>query len=134
MDGSDDIAGVGSGDGSELCDECGVLAPLRDMQVLWMPDSSAVDMDPRFDGERLLRACGKPHLVRLAAAYRHRPFVLEELWAGQITRAVRLLGPLVDEAEMYDRMVAMTGLDDEQVMRAVAWQDSHDHPSGRDPG
>ncbi|MCX5215824.1 hypothetical protein OG689_42505 [Kitasatospora sp. NBC_00240] len=43
--------------------------------------------------------------------------------------AVRLLGPL-DEEELYERVVAMTGLDEEQLMRAVAWEDSHGHPSG----
>ncbi|WP_371502878.1 hypothetical protein OG871_37145 [Kitasatospora sp. NBC_00374] len=133
MDGSDGEAGTGSGDGPELCDLCGVLAPVRDLVVLRVPDSSAVAVDSRLDGERLLRACCEPHLARLAAAYRCRPFVTEELWAGQITRAVRLLGPL-DEEEMYERVVAMTGLDEEQLMRAVAWQDSHGHPSGPGPG
>ncbi|WP_371502997.1 VWA domain-containing protein [Kitasatospora sp. NBC_00374] len=97
--------------------------------VLRAPDSSAVAMDARFDGERLLRACCEPHLARLVAAYQHRRFVAEELWAGQITRAVRLLGPL-DEEEMYDRVVAVIGLDEEQLMRAVAWQGSHSGPSG----
>ncbi|MFD0258940.1 hypothetical protein ACFVH7_11795 [Kitasatospora indigofera] len=98
-----------------------------------MPDSSAVAEDARLDGERLLRACGEQHLARLAVDYRLRPFVPEELWAGQITRAVRLLGPL-DEEEMYERVVTMTGLDEEQLMRAVARQDSHGHPPGADPG
>ncbi|MFE2914823.1 hypothetical protein [Kitasatospora indigofera] len=88
--------------------------------------------DSRFDGERLLRACGEQHLARLAVQYRRRPFVPEELWAGQITRAVRLLGPL-DEEEMFERVVEMTGLDEEQLMRAVAWHDSHGHLSGADP-
>ncbi|MFI6448847.1 MULTISPECIES: hypothetical protein [unclassified Kitasatospora] len=46
---------------------------------------------------------------------------------------MRLLGPL-DEKEMYDRVVVMTGLDEEQMMRAVAWQDGHGHSSGAGPG
>ncbi|MFJ1709413.1 hypothetical protein [Kitasatospora sp. NPDC088346] len=133
MDRSGNTAGTGSGEGPELCDECGVLASAREQVVLRVPDSSAVDTDPRFDGERLLRACGRPHLVRLAVAYQRRPFVVEELWAGQITRAVRLLGPLADEEEMYDRVVAVTGLDEEQLMRAAAWQDSRGRPSGPAP-
>ncbi|MFE3110593.1 hypothetical protein [Kitasatospora indigofera] len=63
--------------------------------MLRVPDSSAVATDSRFDGERLLRAW--QHLARLAVQYQRRPFVPEELWAGQITRAVRLLGPLDEE-------------------------------------
>ncbi|MCX5215837.1 hypothetical protein OG689_42575 [Kitasatospora sp. NBC_00240] len=133
MDRSDGTAGTGSGDVPELCDVCGTLAPARDQAVLRVPDSSAVAVDQRFDGERLLRACGEPHLAQLAAAYQRRVFVPEELWAGQITRAVQMLGPL-EEEEMYERVVAMTGLDEEQLMRALAWQDSRDHPSGPGPG
>ncbi len=116
----------------ELCDVCGALVAAGELAVLRVLDSSAVAEDARLDGERLLRACGEPHLARLAADYQLRPFVPEELWAGQVTRAVRLLGPL-DEEELYERVVAMTGLDEEQLMRAVAWQDSHGHPSGGDP-
>ncbi|WP_354642929.1 hypothetical protein [Kitasatospora camelliae] len=77
---ADGTARIDSGDDApELCDECGLLAPARELVVLRVPDSSAVDTDPRFDGERLLHACCEPHLVRLAAGYRRRPFVVEEL-------------------------------------------------------
>ena len=34
---------------------------------------------------------------------------------------------------MYERVVALTGLDEEHLMRAVAWKESHGHPSGADP-
>ncbi|MFJ1706333.1 hypothetical protein [Kitasatospora sp. NPDC088346] len=128
MDGSDGVQGVVP-DGSDLCDQCAVVVPADRLAVLRVPDSSAVTGDARFDGERLLRACGEAHLVELAAVYQHRPFVTEELWAGQITRAVALLGPL-DDDEMYDRVAAMTGLDEEQVMRAAAWQETHGRPFG----
>ncbi|MEU9133848.1 hypothetical protein AB0D08_38160 [Kitasatospora sp. NPDC048540] len=133
MDRSDCGAGPGSGEVPELCDACGRLVPVRHLVMLRVPDSSAVSGDARFDGERLLRACCDAHLIALAVGYQHRPFVPEELWSGQITRAVRLLGPLGWE-EMYDRLIAMTGLGEEQVMRAVAWQEEHRHPSGPSTG
>ncbi|MFD5088575.1 hypothetical protein ACFWOG_38955 [Kitasatospora sp. NPDC058406] len=63
--------------------------------MLRVPDSCAVAMDACLDGVRLLHACGVRHLAQLAVRYRRCPFVPEELWAGQVTRAVRLLGPLV---------------------------------------
>ncbi|MFD5087420.1 hypothetical protein ACFWOG_32900 [Kitasatospora sp. NPDC058406] len=133
MDRFEETAGVGPGDASELCDACGALVAVGKAAVLWVSDSSAVGTDGRSDGERLLRACGERHLAWLAVRYRRRPFVPEELWAGQITRAVRLLGPLDDE-EMYERVIEMTGLDEERLIRAVAWQDSHGRPSGAGPG
>ncbi|WP_371503085.1 hypothetical protein OG871_37965 [Kitasatospora sp. NBC_00374] len=71
-------------------------------------------------------------MVQLATDYQHRPLIAEELWAGQITRAVRLLGPLDDEA-MYEQVVAITGLNEEQVMRAAAWRETHRHPFGPTP-
>ncbi|WP_331731014.1 hypothetical protein OHV05_37910 (plasmid) [Kitasatospora sp. NBC_00070] len=114
---------------TDLCDLCGAVVPVREQTVLRVQDSSAVTMDTRFDGHRLLRTCGEGHMSRLAAVYRARPFVQEELWAGQITRAVSVLGPL-PETEKYDMVVALTGLDEDQIMRAVAWQDSHGQPSG----
>lgn len=79
----------------------------------------------RFDGDRLLRVCCDAHVIALAVSYQRRPFIPEVLWSGQITRAVRPLGPLGWE-EMYDRMVA-TGLGEEQVMRAITWQEEHRH-------
>ncbi|MEU9130580.1 hypothetical protein AB0D08_21190 [Kitasatospora sp. NPDC048540] len=109
----------------ELCDQCGTLVPIGDAVGLRVPDSSAVTAEARFDGERLLRACCESHLFQLADFYHRRPFVKEELWSGQITRAVGELGPL-DEDEMYERVMAVTGLDEEQLMRAVAWRDSQD--------
>ncbi|WP_405015258.1 hypothetical protein [Kitasatospora sp. NBC_01539] len=102
--------------------------PAGQMVMSYVPDSSAVTGDARFDGQRLLRACGEPHLIELAASYQHRPFVTEELWSAQITRAVRRLGPL-DQEEMYERVVTMTGLSEEQLLKAVAWQDSHSRPA-----
>ncbi|MER8187225.1 hypothetical protein [Kitasatospora sp. NPDC094015] len=122
--------GPGAGGEPELCDRCGALVPGPELVVLRVPDSSAVAGDVSFDGERLLRACGEAHLIELAAAYQRRPFVTEELWSGQITRAVRRLGPLDDEEELYDRVVATTGLSEEQLMRAAAWQESHGRPLG----
>ncbi|MEU9132453.1 hypothetical protein AB0D08_30820 [Kitasatospora sp. NPDC048540] len=129
MDGLGGTGGSGAGGGPELCDRCGAVVPLPELVVLRVPDSSAVAGDMRFDGERLLRACGEAHLVELAALYQHRPFVTEELWSGQIVRAVRLLGKLDDE-EMYERVVAMTGLSEEKLRRAAAWQERHGRPSG----
>ncbi|MFJ1709274.1 hypothetical protein [Kitasatospora sp. NPDC088346] len=131
---SNGTAGIGSGDDApELYDERGLLAPAPELVLLRVPDSSAVATDPRVDGRRRLRACCDPHLARLAAGYQRRPFVVEELWVGQITRAVRLPGPL-DEKKMYERVVAMAGLDEEQLMRALAGQDGHGHSSGAGPG
>ncbi|MFC6600533.1 hypothetical protein [Kitasatospora paranensis] len=40
-----------------------------------------------------------------------------------LPRAVRRPGPL-DDGEMYERVAAMTGLGEEQLSRAVAWQQS----------
>ncbi|MER8188669.1 hypothetical protein [Kitasatospora sp. NPDC094015] len=124
MGDSDGKAAAAPGDVPDLCDVCGALVPRRRLEVLRVPDSSAVTMDARFDGERLLRACCEPHLVQLAAGYQHRPFVAEELWSEQIVRAVRLLGPM-DEEELYERVIALTGLDEEQLMRAAAWREDH---------
>ncbi|WP_371503526.1 hypothetical protein OG871_39300 [Kitasatospora sp. NBC_00374] len=132
MDHSDAAEGVGSGDAPELCDGCGRMVPARQLVVSRAPDSSAVSMDARLDGQRLLRACCEPHLIELAVGYLRRPFVPEELWSGQITRAVRLLDPLEGE-QMYEQVVAITGLDEEQVMRAVAWQEGHGSPFGSAP-
>lgn len=108
------------------------MVPARQLVVSRAPDSSAVSMDARLDGQRLLRACCEPHLIELAVGYLRRPFVPEELWSGQITRAVRLLDPLEGE-QMYEQVVAITGLDEEQVMRAVAWQEGHGSPFGSAP-
>ncbi|WP_051813075.1 hypothetical protein [Kitasatospora sp. MBT63] len=60
------------GDIPEVCDLCGALVPPRDLAQLRVPDSSAVTTEPELDGERLLRACGRPRLVGLAAVYQHR--------------------------------------------------------------
>ncbi|WP_051813002.1 hypothetical protein [Kitasatospora sp. MBT63] len=69
--------------------------------------------------------------MRLAAVYQPRPFVVEELWAGQIARLCASWAVGRYEKEMYDGLVAMTGLDEERLRRAVARQNGHDRPSGQ---
>ena len=118
------------GAGAELCDLCGSPVAPETVVSLQVPDSSAVTDDEHLDGIRLLRACTREHLARLAAAYQLRPFAAEELWAGQIVRALRRLGPADDDLELYDRLIQATGLDDEQMLSAANWQERTSHGRG----
>lgn len=83
------------------------------------PDSSKVHpTNPRLDGKRLVVACGAEHLAELHANYAARPWIDEELWAGKIHRALEAAGGELKP----DRLSAATGLTDEQLQRAAAWE------------
>ncbi|MGA5126112.1 hypothetical protein ACPCAG_22765 [Streptomyces pseudogriseolus] len=81
-------------------------------------DSSAVQPDdPLHDGLRRVTACCEAHLEQIRAAYRQRPFVQEELWAGKIGRVLTSGRPVLSLTELACR----TGLDEPDIRRAIAW-------------
>ncbi|MCZ4101409.1 hypothetical protein G3I60_43385 [Streptomyces sp. SID13666] len=103
---------------TDICDAC--ARPLTDgCHLNVVPDSSAIHASDRArDGRRLIAACSPEHLMALQQEYRERPFVPEELWAGQIRRALAqqhhgLTSQALSEA---------TGLDDLQIQRAMEWE------------
>jgi hypothetical protein len=104
---------------TDLCDWCGLILEAGISGVLEVvADSSAVHpTSPRQDGRRLLVACSVEHLSQTAEPYRHRPFVVEELWAGKIARALRVHRGRIPPEELPRE----TGLDPAQIMRAIAW-------------
>lgn len=103
---------------AEICDHCGAVVDDQTALYALVPDSSRVHpTNPRFDGKRLVVACGAEHLAELHADYDARPWIDEELWAGKIHRALEAAG----EGLKPDRLSAATDLTDEQLQRAVAW-------------
>ncbi|MFE8955217.1 hypothetical protein [Streptomyces althioticus] len=81
-------------------------------------DSSAVHPDdPLHDGLRRVTACCRAHLELIRTAYRRRPFVQEELWAGKIGRVLTAGPPVLGMTELACR----TGLDEPDIRRAIAW-------------
>lgn len=110
-----------SGEGGllpELCDWCGAIVTDGTETYGMVPDSSVVHVsNPMCDGQRLLTACGREHLVALQEQYRRRPFVEEELWAGKIYRAVEH----DPEGLSAESLTDATGLSLEQIERCMAW-------------
>ncbi|MGW5903857.1 hypothetical protein ACWFQ6_19155 [Streptomyces althioticus] len=102
----------------ELCDLCGRTFPADEAVCGHVADSSAVlPDDPLHDGLRRVTACCETHLETVRAAYRERPFVQEELWAGKIGRVLASGRPVLTMTELACR----TGLDEPDIRRAIAW-------------
>ncbi|GAB2325319.1 hypothetical protein AB0N20_17910 [Streptomyces griseoincarnatus] len=102
----------------ELCDLCGRTFPPEEAVCGHVADSSAVlPDDPLHDGLRRVTACCETHLEMVRAAYRQRPFVQEELWAGKIGRVLTSGRPVLTMTELACR----TGLDEPDIRRAIAW-------------
>lgn len=119
MNGDRPDGGGGGGFLPELCDVCGAVMTADDEELyVRMPDSLSVHaVDAEFDGKRMIVACSREHLARLVEQYKRRPFVVEELWPGKIGR-VRETHPDGISAEV---LAEETGLDPDQIERAVAW-------------
>ncbi|MCZ4103238.1 hypothetical protein [Streptomyces sp. H39-C1] len=103
---------------TDICDAC--ARPLTDGCHLGVVrDSSAIHPRHRArDGRRLIAACSPEHLLALQREYRERPFVHEELWAGQILRALAQQ----PDGLAAEALCAATGLDDLQIRRAMEWE------------
>ncbi|MGW0523790.1 hypothetical protein [Crossiella sp. NPDC003009] len=104
----------------ELCDVCArVLDPLAEARFAVVRDSSAVRVASACaDGWRLVVACDEQHLRELVAAYRARPWIPAELWAGRVERAW-VTAPPADRLTV-EVLAARTGLSQVQV-RAGVW-------------
>ncbi|MFE0320564.1 hypothetical protein [Streptomyces albogriseolus] len=103
---------------TELCDLCARTFPAQEAVRGHVADSSAVHPDdPLHDGLRRVTACCEAHLELVRAAYRQRPFVQEELWAGKINRVLTSRRPVLALRELACR----TGLDEPDIRRAIAW-------------
>ncbi|MCZ4118979.1 hypothetical protein [Streptomyces sp. H39-S7] len=88
-----------------------------------VPDSSVIHaQSPARDGRRLVVACSPEHLAVLRQEYRNRPYVPEELWAGQIDRALALQ----PQALTRDDLKAAPGLSHLEIQRALAWKRHRD--------
>lgn len=87
-----------------------------------LPDSSAVHPTRRdLDGLRPVTACGPDHLAAVTVELRTRDWADEELWAGQIVRALADAAPdQVGRAEL----ARATSLSHEQIERAVTWHNT----------
>ncbi|MER8186159.1 hypothetical protein [Kitasatospora sp. NPDC094015] len=85
-------------------------------------------------GGRPVTVCGSGSrergVRRDLAYYQRRPFVAEELCSAQIARAVRLLDPM-DKEQLYERVIELTGPDEEQLTRAALRREDH-HACGPD--
>ncbi|MGI5532461.1 hypothetical protein ACQEVX_35370 [Streptomyces syringium] len=121
----------------ELCDLCGAVVSDGSEFYGLAPDSSVVHSEnPKFNGKRWLTACSREHLAGLVEQYKHRPFVDEELWAGKIARAMDQHDGRISTEEL----MATTGLDQDQIERAVQWQNleflrwRHQFGHGEGPG
>ncbi|MEV0052876.1 hypothetical protein AB0H34_20510 [Saccharopolyspora shandongensis] len=60
----------------ELCDWRGTMISDKSELYSLVPDSSVIHAsDPKFDGQRLIVACGDEHMRLLVEVYRRRPFI-----------------------------------------------------------
>ncbi|WP_344526172.1 hypothetical protein [Streptomyces albiaxialis] len=112
------------------CDLCGTRLTGGAGALAAVPDSSALHPRRRaLDGLRLVRGCSPAHLDRLRAHYRVRPFVLEELWSGQIGRA--------QDSHPYEltpaQIANLTGLLPTQIARALHWRRHQDDEAAPAP-
>ncbi|MDJ0347056.1 hypothetical protein QMK19_39860 [Streptomyces sp. H10-C2] len=103
---------------TDICDACARrLTDGCHLDVI--PDSSALhSRDPARDGRRLVVACSPEHLAALQDEYRTRPFTAEELWAGQVDRA--LAGQRRLTQQELSEVTRLTAL---QIQRARAWKE-----------
>ncbi|MCZ4117935.1 hypothetical protein [Streptomyces sp. H39-S7] len=103
---------------TDICDLC--ARRLTDgCRLGVVADSSAIHAgSPARDGRRLVVACSLEHLAALQQEYRARPYVPEELWAGQIDRALALDPP----PPTREALAAATDLTHLQIQRALAWK------------
>ncbi|MDF9814577.1 hypothetical protein [Streptomyces sp. SPB162] len=103
---------------TDICDLC--ARRLTDgCRLGLVQDSSAIHTrTPARDGRRLVVACSPEHLAVLQQEYRARPYVPEELWAGQIDRAQALQPP----PPTREALAAATGLSPLEIQRALAWK------------
>ncbi|MEW2284118.1 hypothetical protein [Streptomyces sp. NPDC047841] len=106
----------------DLCDLCAAAFAEDEAVRGYVPDSSSVSpVNDWFDGLRLITACGEAHFAIVREIYRHRPFTYEELWAAKITRALTSGPPVLGLEELGCR----TGLQQEEIRRAIAWHNEH---------
>ncbi|TQF02800.1 hypothetical protein E6W39_11705 [Kitasatospora acidiphila] len=103
------------------CDLCGG-PPTNDPEIFALVvDSSFIhSTDQRFDGQRFLVACGRVHLAVLVERYRRRPFIEEELWAGQVARAATWLSRLRTPYDL-ESLAQAAGVTQEELLRAARW-------------
>ncbi|MCM2417733.1 hypothetical protein [Streptomyces sp. RKAG293] len=107
---------------TDICDLC-ARRLTQGCQLGVVPDSSAIHArSPARDGRRPVVACSPEQLAVLQQEYRTRPYVPEELWAGQIDRA-QALQP---KALSRDALSAATGLSHLEIQRALAWKRHRD--------
>jgi hypothetical protein len=102
-----------------LCDFCGATISHGSELYALVPDSSAINArDPELDGKRFLTACSRDHLAELQEKYLRKPYVIEELWTGKISRAIQ------DHpfGLSLKQLAEVTGLSVPQIERAEAWQ------------
>lgn len=116
---------------TEICDACGAVIDPNAEFYSFVRDSSVVHrVDPQFDGQRLVVACSRAHLQQVRDEYARRPWVDEELWAGQLDRALTAAGG----QSSTEHLAAETGLTPTQIRRAAAWKNAEavkfwrDHP------
>lgn len=126
-------------DPSELCDACGtVITDETDGIFALVPDSSALHaIDPGLDGRRVLIACSLDHLAELVDEYRHRPYAVDELWAGKVCRALEENGgslslPAIAAASRLSEAQVERGVDWHNA-RARDWQRHFGDPPGTEP-
>ncbi|MGW7089093.1 hypothetical protein ACWGH2_37160 [Streptomyces sp. NPDC054871] len=68
-------------------------------------------------------ACTPEHLASLQEIYQRRPFDEAELWAAQITRALRCKADRITPEELSER----TGLTFGQIVAAMTWRNNMAH-------
>ena len=108
---------------AELCDVCGTALTAGEQLYALVPDSSAVHQaEPGLDGQRLIVACGPGHLAQLQDEYTRRPWADEELWAGQLARAIATASAGEPGAMTPATLLEATGLTRQQIERAITWQ------------
>lgn len=103
------------------CDLCGA-PPTNDPEIFALVlDSSFIhSTDQRFDGQRFLTSCGRVHLATLVERYKRRPFIEEELWAGQVTRAADWLSHLRTPYDL-EFLAEVACVTRDELLRAARW-------------
>ncbi|MGY0236745.1 hypothetical protein [Longispora urticae] len=105
-----------------LCDICGRVLAASKARTALVPDSSAVHPTrPHLDGLRPVTACGENHLAAVTAELATRDWADEELWAGQIIRALTAAAP---DPLGGDDLARATSLTRDQIERAVTWHNT----------